>query len=149
MMIHPPSELGLTDLVPLSGGVASLGVWRGSLDGRAVVFKWADEREVIVLDLLAELDDPLFPTVIDHGTGEHGPWLITDFHTGDDCGLVGTLPPQVHRSMGRLHAHFSGRDLPTVIPRHDVTMVRGGLDDFARAVCARQRTCFPTRLGVR
>ena len=109
----PPSRWRLVDLEPLHGGVSGATVLRGRLTGcgddRRVVIKHTDRLEAEVLELLAALDEPLFPRLLDVSDAGDMVWLMIDFHRGRPAGISAGLSEQVHRAIGRMHAHFADR----------------------------------------
>lgn len=106
---QPPADGNLSELQPLEGGVSGATTLRGSADGRSVVVKYTDRRELDVLRYLAELDDPIFPRLLDSCGDDDPVWIMINYHHGPPAGIIAGLSEEVHRSIGRLHAHVANR----------------------------------------
>jgi aminoglycoside phosphotransferase (APT) family kinase protein len=141
-------DLGVTELVPLDGGVSGAAVWRARWSGRDVVIKRTTHSEVLVLRLLQDLDEPSFPTLLRAGQDQDGWWIVIPFHPGRPIGIVDGLPVEVHRCMGRLHARFAGEagSLAGQLESIDDGFVERSLCDFGPAHLHRARKVIGERL---
>jgi aminoglycoside phosphotransferase (APT) family kinase protein len=106
---EPAGLAGLSNPRPLTGGVASPSVVRADWSGQDVVVKRTSRSELAVLQLFADLDEPMLPRLLASGVDDAGPWIVTVFHPGRPVDLMGELPAEAHRCMGRVHARFHCR----------------------------------------
>ncbi|SDS08488.1 aminoglycoside phosphotransferase family protein [Microlunatus soli] len=144
----PPAEWKLSDLRPLEGGVSGATVLRGLSAGRPVVAKYTDRCERDVLRLLADLDEPLFPRLLDsHGEGDPL-WIMINYHTGAAAGIAAGLTEQVHAAVGRMHGRFVGRraELPADIELIDRDFLRRMLTSFGPEQLIKARDLLGERL---
>ncbi|HEY9290234.1 MAG TPA: aminoglycoside phosphotransferase family protein [Microlunatus sp.] len=132
-------DIGATHLTALEGGVSDASVWRGRLDDREVVIKRTSGAEIAVVQLIMELGESMLPRLLFSGVDDLGPWMVLPFHPGKPAGITAGLPAEVHRCIGRLHAHFMSRvgELPLDLERLDETFVDRALTEFGPAVLQR------------
>lgn len=128
---------------PLTGGVGSLLVERvevtavrssGRRDQFDVVAKRASSAEVIALREIASVPAAdAFPELIDAGTDQSGPWVVTPFHPGATMPWDAEVPETVFASLARLHHRHLGTasTLPADLRRVDEAFCREALTDFA------------------
>jgi Phosphotransferase enzyme family len=127
----------------LTGGVASPLVERvdvraeladGRYVDRAVLAKRASPAELVAMREIAYVEGvSTFPELLDAGTDEAGPWLVTPFYAGATLPWNAEPPPAVYADLARLHATWMGRtsELPADVPRVDAEFCRHALLEFA------------------
>jgi aminoglycoside phosphotransferase (APT) family kinase protein len=127
----------------LAGGVGSPLVERvevtavrssGRRDRFDVVAKRASSAEVIALAEIAAVPcAEAFPELIDAGTDESGPWVVTPFYPGSTLTWDAEIPTAVFASLARLHYRHLGTAsaLPVELRRVDEEFCREALTDFA------------------
>src|SRR5262249_27328196 len=78
-------------------------------------------------------DVDAFPELIDAGTDELGPWVVTRFYPGSTLPWDAEVPESVFASLARLHYRYLGRssNLPAALPRVDRNFCHHALTDFA------------------
>lgn len=127
----------------LTGGVVSPLVERVEVaavrsDGRRdrfdVVAKRASAAEVIALRKAAATPAAdAFPELVDAGTDQSGPWVVTPYYPGGTLPWDAEVPEAVFASLARLHHRYLGRSrtLPAALPRVDETFCRDAFLGFA------------------
>jgi aminoglycoside phosphotransferase (APT) family kinase protein len=146
----PLPDLGAVNAQPLAGGVSGAAVWRAELNGRVVVIKRTDPLELIALLLIADPAEPVVPKVIMTGEDDHGPWIVTPFHSGPPAGIIAGLPLEVHHYLGRMHARFAtAADLPPEFERLSDEFTARTLTEFAPAHLQLARDVIGERLHRR
>ncbi len=126
---------GVERRTPLSGGQVSPVVERitlltgnGTVD---VVAKRATPGELAAMEAL-DVDDPVFPQLLDSGNDSAGPWIVTWFYPGDPLDWSAECPPAVYEALARLHQRHLGADLSPDLPRVDDAFLRSTVTGFAR-----------------
>ncbi|KAB1112426.1 phosphotransferase [Micromonospora aurantiaca] len=138
-----PAAIEIGQRHPLAGGVDSPLVERvevtalrttGGRDRFEVVAKRASAAEVIALHEIAKVPAAdAFPELIDAGTDDSGPWVVTPFYPGSTLPWDADVPEAVFASLARLHYRYLGRAsrLPVDLPRVDESFCRHALMNFA------------------
>ncbi|TDU89672.1 phosphotransferase family enzyme [Kribbella voronezhensis] len=119
--------------------------------GRAeVVAKRATPGEVMALRSL-DVDDPVFPELIDSGIDSGGPWIVTPFESGGAIGWASEPPAAVYAALARLHLRHLGRtdELPPEIPRVDDAFLRSAFTSYAPSCIARAARQAPHPVHAR
>lgn len=148
MIIVPPEHWRLSQLAPLEGGVSGATVLRGLAAGRPVVAKYTDRRERDVLRLLADLDEPLFPRLLDSHGDDDPLWILIGYHEGPPAGISADLTVDVHTAIGRMHGRFAGRRsaLPADLELIDSGFLRRMLTSFGPDQLIKARELIGERL---
>ncbi len=146
-----PQGLHLRDPRELTGGHSGATTWRATLDAHDVVVKRTDAVEAQVLEALAALDDSHIPPLLHSGVDESGQWIVIPFHPGKTAGVMGGLPLDLHRTMGRIHGYFANNRYALPDPMEDVAVhfVQGGLGKFAPESLAAARPLMGEALFAR
>ena len=139
-----PADIEIGARHALAGGVVSPLVERvvvsavrttgGLRDRFEVVAKRASSAEAAALQEIARVPAAdAFPELIDAGTDDHGPWVVTPFFPGSTLPADAEVPQAVFVSLARLHHRYLGRasSLPADLPRVDETFCRDVLTSFA------------------